>query len=327
VERTQAQKAKKQGASARTKRTQIEHSPTGAKNLVPVDAVAVFAYLSENPDLAGLLQKYPELTADDLRAYFADARALIQGATTKRVRKGANRTIITRTHGLPAPDPSIHKGNIFRALIALLKPGRMLDLGAGKGNFSLSAAQLGWQVTAVDARTVRWPDAESEADPELAEQIRTIRWVQADVREFPIEEGQYDLICVLGLLHHLEVPDQVSLLKRCSHVPTLLDTRIAKTIVDSEGPYEGMLIREHGKTREERDAVPQASWGNPLSFQHTEESLLLLVLDCGYIKMLLMRPPHRPDYTFYFCLPGSSSRSTERLARREERRARASNGD
>jgi hypothetical protein len=182
-------------------------------------------------------------------------------------------------------------------------------------------------VTAVDARTVRRPDAESEAEPELAELIRTIRWVQADVREFPIEEGQYDLICVLGLLHHLEVPDQVSLLKRCSHVPTLLDTRIAKTIVDSEGPYEGMLIREHGKTREERDAVPQASWGNPLSFQHTEESLLRLVLDCGYIKMLQMRPPHRPDYTFYFCLPASSSRSTERRVRREERRARASNVD
>ena len=69
--------------------------------------------------------------------------------------------------------------------------------------------------------------------------------------------------------------------------------------MDVEGPYEGMLIREHGETREERDAVPQASWGNPLSFQHTEESLLRLVLDCGYIKMMQMRPPHRADYTFY----------------------------
>jgi hypothetical protein len=122
------------------------------------------------------------------------------------------------------------------------------------------------------------------------------------------------------------VSDQVALLKRCSTVPTLLDTRIAKAIVDSEGPYEGMLIREHGQTREERDAVPQASWGNPLSFQHTEDSLLRLVLDCGYIKMLQMRPPHRPDYTFYFCLPASSRRWTDRRARREEWRARASDG-
>jgi SAM-dependent methyltransferase len=283
---------------------------------------AIFAYLAKEPDIAGLMREYPQLTVDDLRAYFAEARSLLQEATTVTFKKGANRTVFARTHGLPAPDPSIHKGNIFRALLALLKPGKMLDLGAGKGNFSLSAAQLGWKVTAVDARTVRWPDADAAPDPAIADLIRTIRWVQADVREFPIEEGEYDLVCVLGLLHHLEVSDQVSLLKRCSTMPTLLDTRIAKALVDVNGPYEGMLIREHGETRKERDAVPQASWGNPLSFQHTEESLLRLALDCGYMKMMQMRPPHRADYTFYLCLPSSSNGSIERRARREERRAR-----
>jgi SAM-dependent methyltransferase len=291
-----------------------------AEHQAEVRAEAIFAYLAKNPDIAGLMQEFPQLTANDLRAYFAEARSLVQEATTIKFNKGANRTVFARTHGLPAPDPSIHKGNIFRALLALLKPGKMLDLGAGKGNFSLSAAQLGWNVTAVDARTVRWPDAESESDPALADLIRTIRWVQADVREFPIEEGEYDLVCILGLLHHLEVPDQISLLKRCSTMPTLIDTRIAKALVDVEGTYEGMFIREHGQTREERDAVPQASWGNPLSFQHTEESLLRLVLDCGYIKMMQMRPPHRADYTFYLCLPAPSNRRKDRRSRREERR-------
>ncbi len=92
-----------------------------------------------------------------------------------------------RTHGLPEPDPSIHNGSIFRALAALLKAGKMLDLGAGKGNFSLSAARLGWEVTAVDARTTRSPNADTEPDPAIAELIRTIHWVQADVRDFPIE--------------------------------------------------------------------------------------------------------------------------------------------
>ncbi|HEX2282897.1 MAG TPA: class I SAM-dependent methyltransferase, partial [Thermomicrobiales bacterium] len=222
------------------------------------------------------------------------------------LRKAASRTVFAQTHGLPEPDLSVHKGYIFRALVGLLKPGKMLDLGAGKGNFSLAAAELGWNVTAVDARTVRWPDADTESDPGVANRIRSIRWVQSDVREFPIEEGEYDLVCILGLLHHLEVPDQISLLKRCSTMPTLLDTRIAMALVDIEGPYEGMLIRERGKTREERDAEPKASWGNPLSFQHTEESLLRLILDCGYMKMMQMRPPHRPHYTFYLCLPGSS---------------------
>ena len=37
-------------------------------------------------------------------------------------------------------------------------------------------------------------------------------------------------------------------------MPTLVDTRIAKAIVDIEGLYEGMLILEHGETRDQRDA-------------------------------------------------------------------------
>ena len=327
----EAKREKKQDVPAQTDVN--SRSGNGATNRADLQAVAILAYLAKNPDIAGLKQEFPQLTENDLRAYFAEASSLVQEATTIKVRKGASRTALVRTHGLPAPDPSIHKGTIFRALVALLKPGKMLDLGAGKGNFSLSAAQLGWKVTAVDARTVRWPDADAEPHPALADLIRTIRWVQADVREFPIERGEYDLVCILGLLHHLEVSDQVSLLKRCSTMPTLIDTRIAKGLVDIEGPYEGMLIREHGETREERDAVPQASWGNPLSFQHTEESLLRLVLDCGYTKMMQMRPPHRTDYTFYLCLPSSSSKRIEclpslsskrieRRARREERRAR-----
>lgn len=286
----------------------------------------IFSFLADNPDLAALRAAHPTVTDDDLRSAFATAGTLARRAGTQRFKKGATRTVVTRTHGLPDPDPSVHKGNIFRAVVGLFKPGRMLDLGAGKGNFSLSAAELGWQVTAVDARTVRWPD-EAREDPETAALIRTIRWVQSDVREFPIATGEYDLICILGLLHHLEAPDQVALLKRCAGTPTLLDTRIAKASVDRVENYEGMFIREHGETREERDAVPQASWGNALSFQHTEESLTRLALDCGFIKVMQMRPPHRKDYTFFLLLPPAPHRRADldragRNAYRERRRAK-----
>src|SRR4051794_28795646 len=114
-------------------------------------------------------------------------------------RKGIAPAAFAKSHGLPPADGALHKGNIFRALLAPLQPGRMLDLGAGKGNFSLSAAELGWQVTAVDARTVRWPNAESEQDAVVAARIRAIQWIQADVRTFPIAADDYDLICILGL--------------------------------------------------------------------------------------------------------------------------------
>lgn len=280
----------------------------------------VLAFLATNPDVESLLAAFPSLTTDDVKQIFSQASDALQGVRTVHRRKGASKTEIARTHGLPEPDGSLHKGNIFRALLAPLKPGRMLDLGAGKGNFSLSAAEKGWQVTAVDARTVRWPDAESEQDPQMADLIRSVQWVQADVRAFPINRGDFDLICILGLLHHLEVPDQIELVTRCAGTPLVIDTRIAPAIVDREGEYEGIVIREHGETREERDEVPTASWGNPTSFRHTEESLVRLLRNCGFPQVLMMRPPHRRDYTFYLALPRDKGDSGEAGGRRGKKK-------
>jgi SAM-dependent methyltransferase len=242
-----------------------------------------------------------------------------EGARIVHRRKSANQTEMVRTHGLPEPDGTYHKGRVFRSILERLKPGKMLDLGAGKGNFSLSAAQMGWQVTAVDARTVRWPDAGTEEDPEIAELVRSIRWVQSDVREFPIKRREYDLICILGLLHHLQVPDQIALLRRCGGALLLIDTRVAPAIVDREGPYEGLVIREHGETPEEQDQVPTAAWGNPVSFRHTEESLVRLVRDCGFPQVFMMRPPHRRDYTFYLCLPRNAADKPGKTDRKAKR--------
>lgn len=208
-----------------------------------------------------------------------------------------------QTHALPEPDLSVSKRQVFRSLVSPLKPGRMLDLGAGPGKFAMDAARLGWKVTAVDARTTRTPDPEEQGDPERAGLIRSIDWIAADVREFPIRGGEYDLICILGLLHHLEVDDQVALLRRCSDTLTLLTVRVAPEAEVSEGPYEGRHRREQGETREERDGIPTASWGNEVSFWHTEESLLRMMRDCGYSKVMPMRPPFRKGYTFYLCLP------------------------
>jgi 2-polyprenyl-3-methyl-5-hydroxy-6-metoxy-1,4-benzoquinol methylase len=221
----------------------------------------------------------------------------------RRLQQNGAAATTKQTHALPEPDDSINKHKIFRTLIPSFMPGKMLDLGAGKGQFSLTAARLGWEVTAVDIRTVRWPDLEAAENPRRAELIRSVRWVQADVREFPVRSGEYDLICILGLLHRLEVDDQIELLRRCSGTLTLLDTRIAPEIVDAEGPYDGEYHHQGGETLEERNQNPVAAWGNEFGFWHTEESLLRLVRDCGYSKMMSMKPPHRQNYTFFLCLP------------------------
>lgn len=124
------------------------------------------------------------------------------------------------------------------------------------------------------------------------------------MREFPIRSGEYDLICIFGLMHHLGVDDdQAKLLKRCSGTLTLLDVRTAPEVLVAEGNYEGLYRREPGETREERDQIPATSWGNEVSFLHTEGSLLRLVRDCGCSKVMTMRSPHDPNCTFYLCLP------------------------
>jgi SAM-dependent methyltransferase len=213
-------------------------------------------------------------------------------------------TVMVQTpQALAEPDASINKLQVFRTLIPSLKPGKMLDLGSGKGNFSLVAARFGWKVTSVDARTVRWPKLEAEKRPKRTELVRSVKWIQADVREFPIRSGEYDLICILGLLHRLEIDDQVKLLRRCSGTLTLLDVRTAPEITSKEGAYEGAYYHQGGETREERDQIQQSAWGNEFGFRHTEESLLCLMRDCGYSTMMQMKPPHRNNYTFYLCLP------------------------
>ncbi|MFT4036562.1 MAG: class I SAM-dependent methyltransferase [Thermomicrobiales bacterium] len=241
------------------------------------------------------------------------------GAESRQVRrrKGVNQQEVVKTHGLPEPDGNLNKGRIFEAVLAPMQPGRLLDLGAGKGNFSMSAASLGWQVTAVDARKVRWPEYDAATQPELARLLDAVTFVQSDIRDYAIGRGDFDLICILGLLHHLEVPDQLALLRKCAGTPLLIDTRIASAIVDTVDEYEGMLIKEHGDTREERDEVATASWGNETSFRHTEESLMRLLRTAGYPVVFQARPPHRREYTFYYALP----RATETGYRRNKRAA------
>ena len=258
----------------------------------------------------------------DVRRHVPDAQDLLQ-RLRNRLQQVKGREQIQRlqqqlqqekerrlqAESFPEPDTSTDdEYQIFRTLISALKPGKMLDLGAAHGRFSLIAAELGWEVTAVDARTGRTPDPErgrAQKDPYRAELIRSVSWIEADVREFPIRSGEYDLICILGLLHHFELEDQIKLLERCSDTLTLLKTRIIpkSARLDTEGFYSGRYFREAGETREERDQIQWASWGNEVSFKHTEESLLRLARNCGYSRMWSMRPPHERQYTFYLFLP------------------------
>lgn len=174
---------------------------------------------------------------------------------------------------------------IFEGLLSQLPPGRLLDLGTGHGAFALTASELGWAVTAVDARTERMPVAPG------------VEWVEADIRSFPVEG--YDVIAILGLLYHLELKDQVAILESCSHSLTLIDTHVSLRPTTFANGYFGHYF-------EEKLEDARASWGNPTSFWPSEESLFRMIAAGGFSSILSVSPsPVAADRTFYVAVPKS----------------------
>ncbi len=170
----------------------------------------------------------------------------------------------------------------------MLPKGHLVDVATGHGKFAVAARDLGWQVTAFDARTVRFPD-ESGID-----------FVQADVRDFVFPESA-TAVSILGLLYHLELPAVRDLLARTSHLPTILDTHVA---IHADDVVDGVAGRQFWENQER----PTASVGNAHSFWPTELELTKLLLEAGYASIWRHVPSHRPDRTFWLCLPSGAPR-------------------
>lgn len=235
-----------------------------------------------------------KVEAARLKAETAGLKSRAEGAEKDLVETKRQLQVFKRQRfRLENPEPEQSRTGIFRSLLSPMQRGRLLDLGCGHGKFSLAAESLGWKVTAVDARTERMP----------MEENRDIEWIQSDVREFSFDAGDFDCISVLGLLYHLEQPDQMDLLKRCAGTLTILDTRVGLNQRAEENGYRGEYYEEPGETEEERKTKLAASWGNAKSFWPTEESLIRMARDAGFSLVAPVRPPRRKYRTFYVCYP------------------------
>lgn len=92
-------------------------------------------------------------------------------------------------------------------LLSALKPGSVLDLATGSGEFALRlAACLGsyGEILAVDSQ----PKAVAQATQRLAE-TRGARVMEADASALPFAEGSFDLVSVANSLHHFRSPGKV----------------------------------------------------------------------------------------------------------------------
>lgn len=180
---------------------------------------------------------------------------------------------------------------IWTGLLRPLEPGHLVDLATGHGAFAMAAKELGWQVTAVDAREKRMPHTEG------------IEWIQADVRDFPVDG--YDCIGILGLAYHLEFEAQMDLFRRCAGTPTIIDTHVAlEPDVEIDG-YRGWWFDERGRDNRTEQEVRQsgtASWGNLESFWADHDSLIRMLRDSGFHSVWELTPWYEEGRTFFFCV-------------------------
>ena len=178
---------------------------------------------------------------------------------------------------------------IFARLLKLFPTGRLVDLGAGHGKFSMVAADAGWEVTAVDARTDRNVPAPG------------VTWVEGDVRDLDLEG--YDLVACLGLFYHLTAEDQIDLLARCARTPLIVDTHLANGL--STHPLSEEMERQGYKGRLYAEGTGLlSSWRNPQSFWPTPGSFHKMLAQAGYNLVLAVEPWYLPDRTFFLALPG-----------------------
>lgn len=174
------------------------------------------------------------------------------------------------------------------------------DLGAGPCSFARIATEFGAEVFAVDGRDERVPENIEK---------QGIHFFHADVREFNLEA--FDIVLIFGLLYHLEIVDQVELLRRCQGKEVLVDTQVCcpdmavvfprdewqYTLVQLNG-YEGIIYPEKDN--------PMASIVNKTSFWHTEPSYMKLFSDCGFNDITAYRPLYLSNHgmrSFYRLLP------------------------
>lgn len=177
----------------------------------------------------------------------------------------------------------------FRQLLALFSPGHLVDLGTGHGRFACAAADLGWEVTAVDARIDRFPD-----DPRP-------RWVEADVRT--VDLAGYDLVACLGLFYHLDLDDQLDLLARAAGRPMILDTHLdhgthEHELSEQRTPREGYTGRFYREPYALTSAV-----GNRASFWPTLPTFHRMLHEAGFVTVLTLEPWYLGDRTFFLALP------------------------
>jgi ArsR family transcriptional regulator len=94
---------------------------------------------------------------------------------------------------------------LAEALLRLLPPMVMADLGAGEGTFALLLAERAKKVIAVDTSARMIEVAREEA---LRHGVKNVEYRLGDMEEVPIGDGEVDLVFFSQSLHHALHPER-----------------------------------------------------------------------------------------------------------------------
>jgi len=180
----------------------------------------------------------------------------------------------------------------------------ILDLGCAEGVHSIEAGLQGANVLGIDGRKERMEWGQSIVD-EL--NLTKVKFLQQDVRKLSRKtHGDFDIIYLLGLLYHLDVPSLFEVLSNVYDMCrdfVIIDTQFSFESyleVSYKGvTYHGKKSRRHGDN--DSSQVIQArlagSLDNIFCFIPTKDSLLRLLYNIGFttaFQCFMPPQPHLP---------------------------------
>jgi 2-polyprenyl-3-methyl-5-hydroxy-6-metoxy-1,4-benzoquinol methylase len=150
--------------------------------------------------------------------------------------------------------------------------GRVLDLGANDGEYSLASARAGHDTVACDldsaCMNALWRRAKAEnlsilpLAMNIAHPSPALGWANQETRPFlrRVRDGRFDCVLMLALLHHLTVTERVPLPLVIDLAADLTDGLVVLEWVSPEDPFYRQLIRgrENLHGGDTREAFEQA---------------------------------------------------------------------
>jgi len=194
----------------------------------------------------------PEVTADVLRRTLRDLRVRTQRALPESASSNWSEYQDTLTHY--TAEQSRQKLDWVRHAIEISQRGRVLDIGANTGEFSALAAQLGVEVVALERdvasadglfRMARQRNLSIQTIcADIARPTPAVGWENAEsVALLPRLAGQFDLVLMLAVIHHLLLMEQIPLPAILELCHRLTRHRMIVEWVPVEDPMYQSLMR------------------------------------------------------------------------------------